>query len=67
MPGALAARSSELREPGRWRGREASMPGRRGRNVAQFDDLTDFAGQKRDLRTMEPVSEITGHCFVVGD
>ena len=30
-------------------------------------DLTDGAGQKRDLRTMEPVSDIIGHCFVVGD
>ena len=29
--------------------------------------LTDFAGQKQDLRTMEPVAEIIGHCFVVGD
>ena len=25
------------------------------------------ASQKRDLRTMEPVSDIIGHCFVVGD
>ena len=31
------------------------------------NDLTDGAGQKRDLRTMEPVSDIIGHCFVVGD
>ena len=31
-------------------------------------DLTDFAGQKRRaMRTMEPVSHIIGHCFVVGD
>ena len=29
-------------------------------------DLTDFAGQKRDLRTMEPVAGEIGHCFVVG-
>ena len=36
-------------------------------DVTQFD-LTDFAGQKRrTLRTMEPVAEIIGHCFVVGD
>ena len=31
--------------------------------MTQFD-LTDFAGQKRDLRTMEPVAGKTGHCFV---
>ena len=35
-------------------------------DVTQFD-LTDFAGQKRDLRTMEPVAGKTGHCFVVGE
>ena len=34
-------------------------------DVTQFD-LTDFAGQKRDLRTMEPVAGEIGHCFVVG-
>ena len=34
-------------------------------DVTQFD-LTDFAGQKRDLRTMEPVAGELGHCFVVG-
>ena len=33
--------------------------------MTQFD-LTDFAGQKRDLRTMEPVAGEIGHCFVVG-
>ena len=33
-------------------------------DVTQFD-LTDFAGQKRDLRTMEPVAGEIGHCFVV--
>ena len=35
-------------------------------DVTQFD-LAGGAGQKRDLRTMEPVSDIIGHCFVVGD
>ena len=34
-------------------------------DVTQFD-LTDFAGQKRDLRTMEAVAGEIGHCFVVG-
>ena len=34
-------------------------------DVTQFD-LTDFAGQKRDLRTMEPVAGEVGHCFLVG-
>ena len=34
-------------------------------DVTQFD-LTDFAGQKRDLRTMEPVAGEIGHCVVVG-
>ena len=34
--------------------------------MTQFD-LTDFAGQKRDLRTMEPVAGKTGHCFAVGE
>ena len=28
--------------------------------------MTDFAGQKQDLRTMEPVAGEIGHCFVVG-
>ena len=34
-------------------------------DVTQFD-LTDFTGQKRDLRTMEPVAGEIGHCFVAG-
>ena len=54
--------------PGPHQARARPAPGphqARASDVTQFD-LTDFAGQKRDLRTMEPVAGEIGHCFVVG-
>ena len=63
-------RSASVLERGRLRGfglgaRTRPAPGFFFSDVSQFD-LTDFAGQKRDLRTMEPVAGEIGHCFVVG-
>ena len=65
-PGPHQARTRPAPGPHQARTRPAPGP-RQGffSDVTQFD-LTDFAGQKRDLRTMEPVAGEIGHCFVVG-